>query len=125
MSIFIPNTGTIDKDNIYFGYYGSTVLNSGVVSLKLSGVSDISNNIIDDNHKDKALPSGSFAHNNDRPVGSRQTNQIANTNNDILLNMDNTTIQSDGYPGKELFGNENTSQYIYSNNPRKDRIGVF
>jgi hypothetical protein len=39
--------------------------------------------------------------------------------------MSNPTTQPDYYPGQELFGEPDNFQYIYKNNPRKDKIGVF
>lgn len=119
MSNYYIVSGSGVNNTGYFGYYGNKE------SLPLGTVPFDPWVIVDGPQTDKALPSGIFAYNNDRPIGSRLTSIISKTNNDALLNMDNTTTQSDGYPGKNLFGNENTSQYIYSNNPRKDRIGVF
>jgi len=119
MSTFAINPTGIVNNNSYYGFYGNGN------SLPLGTLPFDPWVIVDGDDTDKALPSGTFAYNNDKPVAGRYSTELSNTNNNALFNMDNTTLSPSGYPGQDEFGKEQTYQYIYSANPRKDRIGVF
>lgn len=105
----------------YYGYYGPSFK-----SLSLgSSLSVYGSKVIDGPETDKILPSGTFSHDNNKPIASRETDSIANLASNVLLNMGKPAPGQKTYPGQDIFGKEYTLQYIYSNNPNKDRIGVF
>lgn len=122
---------TIDNaaksNNHYYGYYGKNPNSLITESLSLGSQNfSYGSKVIDSDTTDKSLPSGQFAFNNPRPICSRQTDTLSGSvNNNILSHMSNPTQPSDEYPHQDLFGPEYTLQYIYSNNPKKDKIGVF
>lgn len=119
MSIFVPNSQE-PSNNIqkFYGYYGKSESNS-LLSLRLGSLNPNYGSIPADTDDTDPITSGTFAENTDRPVGLRITN------NKPILNASNNTTAPDYYPGQENFGKESIFQYIYSDNPSKDRIGVF
>jgi hypothetical protein len=122
MSMFIPNTGLPpnNNNNSVYGFYGSDV------SLSLGNLNPSYGSIvIDTNNIDPSINEGVFAYNNNKPVASRLTDSLAGLSNNILKNMNNPIAAPDSYPREELFGKQDTFQYVYNNNPRKDKIGVF
>lgn len=124
MSIFLikdPETAELST-NASYGYYGA----SAYPSLPLgSQTTDYGSKPIDGPDTNKALGSGVFSYNNNESVIARQTSAFSTVNNNALKNMGNPPLPPKTYPGQELFGKEYSYQYIYSNNPSKDRIGVF
>lgn len=126
MSIFFikdpQDENTIININANYGYYGS----EDSSSLPLGSLNpNYGSKVIDGPETDKALSSGVFSYNNDKSVIARQTSAISTINNNVLKNMGNPSPSPKTYPGQEIFGKEYSYQYIYSNNPNKDRIGVF
>lgn len=126
MSIYVPNSGNPANfnNNSSYGYYGQDALNA--VSLELGSKNpQYGSSPIDTSETDPAVSGNIFAYNNDRPIGGRQTFELTNVSNKFLSNMSNIDIGKKTYPDQNLFRSEQTRQYIYNNNPRKDRIGVF
>ena len=127
MSIYVPNSGNPANfnNNISYGYYG-TLGGSQTISLPLgSKNTNYGSLVVDTSDTDPAVSGSIFAFNNNRPIGGRQTFELTNVPNKSLGNMSRINIGNKTYPGQNLFGREETRQYIYNNNPRKDRIGVF
>jgi len=119
MSIFVPNNQE-PSNNIqkFYGYYGKNT-SSSLQSLSFGSLNPNYGSVPADTNDTDPITSGNFPQNNNRPVGPRMTT------NKALLNASNNTSEPDYYPGQENFGQESTFQYIYSDNPAKDRIGVF
>jgi len=127
MSIFVPNSGEPSNVNTRsYGYYGKGATPNSTVSLPLGSLNpNYGSVVVDGDSTDPAVSGGFFAYNNNKPVSSRSTDSLGGITNKYLTNMSNPTAQPDYYPGQELFGEPDTFQYIYNNNPNKDKIGVF
>ena len=127
MSIFIPDSDSPPNNNntSSYGYYGSSSpINT--ISLPLGSLNpNYGSVVVDGVDTDPAVSGSVFSYNNNKPVAGRSSDTIAGLSDKFLTNMSNPTQPSDSYPGEELFGEEDTFQYIYNNNPRKDKIGVF
>lgn len=127
MSIFIPDSGSPpnNNNNSSYGYYGylsgnePNYLKLGSYNLYYGSI------VVDGNDTDPAVSGSVFNYNNNKPVAGRGSDTVAGLSNKFLTNMSNPTAPADDYPREELFGQEDTFQYIYNNNPRKDKIGVF
>lgn len=127
MSIFIPDSGSPpnNNNNSSYGYYGSSSANS-TISLPLGSLNpNYGSVVVDGVDTDPAVSGSIFSYNNNKPVAGRSSDTVAGLSNKFLTNMSNPTDPVNDYPGEELFGQEDTLQYIYNNNPRKDKIGAF
>lgn len=127
MSIFIPDSGLLpnNNNNSSYSYYGPSASNRAV-SLRLGSYNPYYGSVVVDGvDTDPAVSGSVFGYNNNKSVAGRSSNTVAGLSNKWISNVSNPTSPSDSYPAEELFGQEDTFQYIYNNNPRKDKIGVF
>jgi hypothetical protein len=127
MSIFVPDSESPvnSNNNVSYGYYGESSPDN-TISLRLGSFNpNYGSVVIDGNNTDPSITGLVFSYDNNQPVASRITNNLTDSPNKLLTNMSNPTTAPDSYPREELFGKQDTFQYVYNNNPRKDKIGVF